>query len=68
MMEDVIMKKCFTTVEEMAPDDVAIITQIGFNEWYASATEKEKKKILKGLGCVIRWAGGFHRYGMIEAV
>ena len=34
-------------VEEMAPDDVAIITQIGFNEWYASATEKEKKKIFK---------------------
>jgi len=34
-------------VEEMAPDDVAIITQIGFNEWYASATEKGKKKIFK---------------------
>jgi len=34
-------------VEEMAPDDVAIITQIGFNEWYASATEKEKKKVFK---------------------
>ena len=34
-------------VEEMAPDDVAIITQIGFNEWYAGATEKEKKKIFK---------------------
>ena len=34
-------------VKEMAPDDVAIITQIGFNEWYASATEKEKKKIFK---------------------
>jgi hypothetical protein len=31
----------------MAPDDVAIISQIGFNEWYASATEKEKKKIFK---------------------
>ena len=31
----------------MAPDDVAILTQIGFNEWYASATEKEKKKIFK---------------------
>jgi len=34
-------------VEEMAPDDVAIITQIGFNEWYASATEKEKNKVFK---------------------
>ena len=34
-------------VEEMAPDDVAIITQIGFNEWYASATEKGKKKVFK---------------------
>ena len=34
-------------VKEMAPDDVAIIAQIGFNEWYASATEKEKKKIFK---------------------
>ena len=34
-------------VAEMAPDDVAIISQIGFNEWYASATEKEKKKIFK---------------------
>ena len=31
----------------MAPDDVAILSQIGFNEWYASATEKEKKKIFK---------------------
>ena len=36
-------------VAEMAPDDVAIISQIGFNEWYASATEKEKKKIFKRL-------------------
>ena len=34
---------------EMAPDDVAIITQIGFNEWYASATEKDKKKLFKRL-------------------
>ena len=34
-------------VAEMAPDDVAIISQIGFNEWYASATDKEKKKIFK---------------------
>jgi dienelactone hydrolase len=34
-------------VAEMAPDDVAILSQIGFNEWYASATEKEKKKIFK---------------------
>ena len=34
-------------VAEMPPDDVAIISQIGFNEWYASATEKEKKKIFK---------------------
>ena len=34
-------------VAEMAPDDVAVLSQIGFNEWYASATEKEKKKIFK---------------------
>jgi dienelactone hydrolase len=34
-------------VADMAPDDVAILSQIGFNEWYASATEKEKKKIFK---------------------
>ena len=27
--------------------DVAIITQIGFNEWLVSATEKEKKKVFK---------------------
>ena len=36
-------------VAEMVPDDVAIISQIGFNEWYASATDKEKKKIFKRL-------------------
>ena len=36
-------------VAEMAPDDVAIISQIGFNEWYASATDKDKKKIFKRL-------------------
>ena len=29
------------------PDDVAVISQIGFNEWYASATKKEKKKAFK---------------------
>jgi len=34
-------------VAEMAPDDVAVISQIGFNEWYASATEKEKKRLFK---------------------
>ena len=34
-------------VAEMPSDDVAIISQIGFNEWYGSATEKEKKKIFK---------------------
>jgi len=34
-------------VAEMAPDDVAILSQIGFNEWYASATKKEKKKAFK---------------------
>ena len=27
--------------------DVAVITQIGFNEWLTSATEKEKKKVFK---------------------
>ena len=36
-------------VAEMAPDDVAIISQIGFNDWYANATDKEKKKIFKRL-------------------
>jgi len=36
-------------VPEMEPDDVAIISQIGFNEWYASATKKEKKKFFKRL-------------------
>jgi len=36
-------------VKEMDPDDVATITQIGFNEWYASATEEEKKKVFKRL-------------------
>jgi len=34
-------------VAEMAPDDVAVISQIGFNEWYASATKKEKKRLFK---------------------
>jgi len=34
-------------VKEMDPDDVATITQIGFNEWYASATEEEKNKVFK---------------------
>jgi len=34
-------------VKEMDPDDAATITQIGFNEWYASATEKEKNKVFK---------------------
>jgi dienelactone hydrolase len=36
-------------VAEMAPDDVAVISQIGFNEWYASATKKEKKKFFRHL-------------------
>jgi len=36
-------------VAEMAPDDVAIISQIGFNEWYATATKKEKKKVFRNL-------------------
>ena len=34
-------------VDEMAPDDVAILSQIGFDEWYASASDKDKKKIFK---------------------
>ncbi len=34
-------------VNEMNPEDVAIISQIGFEEWYGSATDKEKKKIFK---------------------
>ena len=33
----------------MAPDDVAIISQIGFNEWYATATKEEKKKVFRNL-------------------
>ena len=36
-------------VAEMAPDDVAVISQIGFNEWYATATKKEKKKVFGNL-------------------
>ena len=34
-------------VAEMNPDDVAILSQVGFDDWYASATEKEKKKVFK---------------------
>jgi dienelactone hydrolase len=34
-------------VEHMKQDDVAILSQIGFNEWYASATKKEKKKVFR---------------------
>jgi dienelactone hydrolase len=34
-------------VKHMKQDDVAILSQIGFNEWYASATKKEKKKAFK---------------------
>jgi len=36
-------------VAEMAPDDVAIISQIGFNERYATATKEEKKKVFRNL-------------------
>ena len=36
-------------VAEMAPDDVAIISQIGFNEWYATATKEEKYKVFGNL-------------------
>ena len=36
-------------VAEMTPEDVAIITQIGFNDWYTNATEKDKKKVFKRL-------------------
>ena len=31
----------------MKQDDVAILSQIGFNEWYASSTKKEKKKVFR---------------------
>ena len=31
----------------MMEGDVATITQIGFNEWLASATEEQKKKVFK---------------------
>ena len=34
---------------EMAPDDVAIVSQIGFKEWFASATKKEKKRFFRHL-------------------
>ena len=43
-------------VAEMAPDDVAVISQIGFNEWYASATKKEKKRLFGNLK-------GRHKHG-----
>jgi len=36
-------------VAEMAPDDVAVISQIGFNEWYATATKEEKYKVFGNL-------------------
>ena len=36
-------------VAEMAPDDVAILSQVGFNDWYAKASDKDKKKILNKL-------------------
>ena len=35
--------------ELLEEGDVSIITQIGFNDWLASATEKDKKKIFKRL-------------------
>ena len=34
-------------VADMDPDDVAILSQVGFDEWYASASDKDKKKIFK---------------------
>ena len=36
-------------LSEMAPDDVAIVSQIGFKEWFAGATKKEKKRFFKHL-------------------
>ena len=33
----------------MEEGDVTTISQIGFKEWLSSATEKEKKKVFKGL-------------------
>ncbi len=46
-------------VAEMAPDNVAAISQIGFNEWYASATKKEKKKIFKRINLPHRFGWRF---------
>ena len=34
-------------VADMDPADVAILSQVGFDEWYASASDKDKKKIFK---------------------
>ena len=34
-------------VAEMDPSDVSILSQVGFEDWYASASEKDKKKIFK---------------------
>jgi dienelactone hydrolase len=49
-------------VAEMAPDDVAIISQIGFNEWYASATDKEKKKVFKSVNRPHKWGWRFPQF------
>ena len=46
-------------VVEMAPDNVAAISQIGFNEWYVSATKKEKKKIFKKINLPHRFGWRF---------
>ena len=46
-------------VAEMAPDNVAAISQIGFNEWYASATKKEKKKVFKRINLPHRFGWRF---------
>ena len=36
-------------VAEMNPEDVAILSQVGFGDWYANASDKDKKKIFKRL-------------------
>ena len=54
--------------ELMEEGDVTIISQIGFNKWLASATEKEKKKVFKRLKGRINRAGGLHSFNLIKAV
>ena len=64
------MKKIIhLSCNNMDPDDVAILSQVGFDEWYASASDKDKKKIFKRVQ--MRHKMGWripHVFNMIEVV